>query len=216
VAMPYPSQGHVNSMINLCNQLASLQTSILITIVVTQEWLASIASHPKPSNIRFATIPNVIPLQSQIASDITAYFQAVVTNLQTPFRALLHRLHPTVTALLADVELHFPVALARTMDIPVALLWTMSASFFLSLHQLRSSVPKGALKADLLGKVSNITAKYKFSYMKHVNRSDFKPFSCLISRLIQILKCLASYCLYSSSFRILYTINFKKGSRICP
>ncbi|KAG2399207.1 UDP-glycosyltransferase protein [Vigna angularis] len=150
VAMPYPSQGHVNSMINLCNQLASLQTSILITIVVTQEWLGLIASHQKHTNIRFATIPNVIPLQSQIASDITAFFQAAVTNLQPPFCRLLHRLHPDVTALLADVELQFPVALARLMDIPVALLWTMSASFFLSLDHLQNLVRNGALKADLL------------------------------------------------------------------
>ncbi|KAK7353995.1 hypothetical protein VNO80_19451 [Phaseolus coccineus] len=48
------------------------------------------------------------------------------------------------------VELHFPVAIARRMDIPVALLWTMSASFFLSLRQLGSLVRNGALKADRL------------------------------------------------------------------
>ncbi|TKY73551.1 UDP-glycosyltransferase 87A1 [Spatholobus suberectus] len=154
VAMPYPSRGHVNSMMSLCKLLAASsstsETSLLITFVVTQEWLGFIGSEPKPSNFRFATIPNVIPLQSQIASDIPAFFKAVVTNMEAPFDHLLHRLHPSVTALVADVELHFPIAVARRGNIPVALLWTMSASFYLTLHQLGSVVRNQSLKADLL------------------------------------------------------------------
>ncbi|RDX79869.1 UDP-glycosyltransferase 87A2 [Mucuna pruriens] len=153
VAMPYPSRGHVNSMMRLCKLLAAsstTETSLLITFVLTQEWLGFIGSEPKPSNIRFATIPNVIPLQSQIASDIPAFFEAVVTNMEPPFHHLLHCLHPPATALLADVELNFPVAVARSTNIPVALLWTMSASFYFGLHHLGSLARNHSLKVDLL------------------------------------------------------------------
>ncbi|KAL5192049.1 UDP-glycosyltransferase 87A2 [Glycine soja] len=152
VAMPFPSRGHVNCMMNLCKLLAAASSSspFIITILVTEEWLGFIGSEPKPSNVRFATIPNVIPFQSQIASDIPAFFKAVVTNMEPPFDHLLRRLHPPVTALVADVELHFPVAVARRSNIPVALLWTMSASFYLTLHQLGSLVRNHSLKVDVL------------------------------------------------------------------
>ncbi|KAK7305470.1 hypothetical protein VNO77_43376 [Canavalia gladiata] len=161
VVMPYPSRGHVNPMMTLCKLIAASSTptppthshsntSLLITFVVTQEWLGLMGSEPKPNNIRFATIPDLIPLQSQIASDIPSFFKAVTANLESPFDHLLHRLQPPVTAIIADVELKFPVAVARRRNIPVALLWTMSASFYLMLHQLGSLVPNRSLKVDLI------------------------------------------------------------------
>lgn len=158
VAMPYPSQGHVNPMLSLCKLIASSSSTILITFVVTQEWLGDIASEPKPSNVRFATIPNdVVPLQSQIGADIPAFFRAAVTNMEAPFDNLLRRLQPPATAVIVDVELRFPVAVASRRNIPVALLWTMSASFYLMLHQLGSVALNRPLKVNLLGKVPHAT-----------------------------------------------------------
>ncbi|KAF7816161.1 UDP-glycosyltransferase 87A1-like [Senna tora] len=128
VAMPYPSRGHVNPMMNLCKFLASTRPhEIVITFVVTQEWLGFIGSYPKPDSIRFASIPNVIPLESQIAA---------VTKTRAPFEQLLDQLEPPVTAIVADVELGWPTAVANRRNIPVALLWTMSASFYCTIHHL--------------------------------------------------------------------------------
>ena len=61
VAMPFPGRGHINPMMNLCKLLASRKPDILITIVVTEEWLGFIGSDAKPDNIQFASIPNVTP-----------------------------------------------------------------------------------------------------------------------------------------------------------
>jgi UDP:flavonoid glycosyltransferase YjiC (YdhE family) len=61
VITAYPGRGHVNPMMNLCKILASKKTDILVTFVVTDEWLGLIGFEPKPENVRFACIPNVVP-----------------------------------------------------------------------------------------------------------------------------------------------------------
>ena len=66
VAMPYPGHGHINPMMNLCKILASktnetINIDIIVTFVVTEEWLGFIGAEPKLDNIRFATVPNVVP-----------------------------------------------------------------------------------------------------------------------------------------------------------
>lgn len=168
VVIPYPTRGHVNPMMSLCKLIASSTTNsntnhddvLLITVVVTQEWLSYIGSDPKHDNIRFATIPNgVVPLDTQITADIPGFFHAVVTNMEAPFEEILDRLEPPVTSIIGDVELKFPVAVGRRRNIPVAVLWTMSASFYLMLHRLESVTRNRLLKVDLLGKVSYPTAR---------------------------------------------------------
>ncbi|KAE8655293.1 putative UDP-Glycosyltransferase superfamily protein [Hibiscus syriacus] len=61
VPVPYPGRGHVNPMMNPCKLLCSKTSNILITFVVTEEWLGFISSDKKPFNVRFRTIPNVGP-----------------------------------------------------------------------------------------------------------------------------------------------------------
>ncbi|KAG5567057.1 hypothetical protein RHGRI_002580 [Rhododendron griersonianum] len=71
VAIPYPGRGHVNPMMNFCKLLSSKRDEILITFIVTEEWLGILSSEPKPpANIRFATIPNVIPSEIGRAADV--------------------------------------------------------------------------------------------------------------------------------------------------
>ncbi|XP_028768934.1 UDP-glycosyltransferase 87A1-like [Neltuma alba] len=131
VALPFPTRGHVNPLINLCKFLASRRPcDAIITFVVTQEWLGFIQSCPKPHTIRFATIPNVIPLDAQILDDVPSFTEAVATKLRPAFEQLLDQLQPPVTAIVSDAELAWPAAVANLRNLPVALLWTMSASFF--------------------------------------------------------------------------------------
>ena len=82
VAMPYPGCGHINPMMNLCKTLASKNSNILVTFVVTEEWLGFINSNPKPDNIRFGTIPNVIPSELGCAVDINSFVKATMTKLE--------------------------------------------------------------------------------------------------------------------------------------
>ncbi|TXG74453.1 hypothetical protein EZV62_003032 [Acer yangbiense] len=78
VAMPYPGRSHINSMMNLCRLMISKTDDklILITFVVTEEWLLLMRSESKLDNIYFASIPNVIPSEVGQAADINGFFEA--------------------------------------------------------------------------------------------------------------------------------------------
>lgn len=126
VAVPYPGRGHVNPMMNLCKQLASRkQHDFLITFVVTEEWRGLIGSQPVPDNVRFATLPNVIPSEHGRANDFAGFLEAVSTKLEAPFEQLVYRLEPQVTAIMADCYVVWAVGFGNRKNIPVALLWPM-------------------------------------------------------------------------------------------
>ena len=125
-------------MMNLCKLLASRRPdNLLITFVVTEEWLGYIGADPKPASIRFATIPNVVPPERQKAADFPRFYEATMKKMEDPFEQLLNRLEPPVTAIVGDVELRWPIEVGNWRNIPVAVFWTMSACFFFSmLHHL--------------------------------------------------------------------------------
>ncbi|KAJ9543536.1 LOW QUALITY PROTEIN: hypothetical protein OSB04_023243 [Centaurea solstitialis] len=131
VAIPYPGRGHINPMINLCNLISLRRPSdFLITIVVTEEWLGFIGSDPKPANVHFATIPNVIPSELNRASDFPGFIKSVQTNLEDPVEKLLRRMEVPATVIVYDTYLMWMLDLGRRLDIPVASFFTMSATVF--------------------------------------------------------------------------------------
>ena len=126
VAFPFPLQGHINAMMSLCKILSSRKHSLLITFVVTEEWLGCIGSDPKPDNIRFASIPNVI--ERAMAVDFSGFMEVVMTKMEPLFEQLLDRLEPPVDAILGDVELMWVIGVGNRRNILVALVWTMPAA----------------------------------------------------------------------------------------
>ena len=132
VAMPFPCQGHINALMSLCKLLSSRKHNLLITFVVTEEWLRCIGSEPKPDNIRFASIPTVI--ERAKAVDFCGFNEVVKTKMEAPFEQLLDRLEPPVARIIADFELQWSFGVGIRRNIPLASLWTMSAAFFSSLH----------------------------------------------------------------------------------
>ncbi|KAK4274855.1 hypothetical protein QN277_018023 [Acacia crassicarpa] len=153
VVLPFPTTGHVNPMMNLCKFLASRTTDVIITFVVTEEWLRCIKSHPKPQAIRFTTMPNVVPSESHILDDMHLFSQSINNKMKAAFEHLLDQLDPP-TVIISDVELKWASAVAKQRNIPVALLWTMSASFFCTYRQLDilAPGPDRRLTVDLLEK----------------------------------------------------------------
>ncbi|KAL2317441.1 hypothetical protein Fmac_031317 [Flemingia macrophylla] len=129
VAVPYPGRSHVNAMLNLCKLLLSNNSHILLTFVLTEEWLALIGDS-KPHNIRFLTIPNVIPSEHGRANDFAAFFEAVMTKMEAPFERLLNQLQPPPTVIIYDTFMFWVVRVANRSNIPVASFWPMSASVF--------------------------------------------------------------------------------------
>jgi hypothetical protein len=166
VAMPFPGRGHINPMLNFCKILASRKPNkILITFVVTEEWLGYIGADPKPEAIRFTTIPNVIPPEREKAADFPGFYEAVMTKMEEPFELLIDQLEPTVNVIIGDVELRWPVAVANRRNIPVASFWTMSASFYSMLHNLDVFSRTDQLTVDKLGNYSFvITIGVNFSF----------------------------------------------------
>ncbi|XP_028768881.1 UDP-glycosyltransferase 87A1 [Neltuma alba] len=181
VALPFPTRGQVNPMMNLCKFIASRRNNeVLITFVVTQEWLGFIQSYSKPHTIRYATIPNVIPLDGQMLDDVPGFTEAVATKMRTAFEQLLDQLEPPVTAIVSDAELPWPAAVANSRNIPVALLWTMPASFFEMFRQLDilATGPDRRLSVDLLDEqrehVQRISSSQLTDLRKLLGESDLR------------------------------------------
>ncbi|KAK3440099.1 hypothetical protein EUGRSUZ_B00411 [Eucalyptus grandis] len=149
VALPYPGRGHINPMMNLCKLLVSKKPDILITFVVTEEWLGFIGSEPKPANVHFATVPNVLPSELHRAKNFPAFLEAIFTKLEAPVEQLLDRLELPVAAIIADTYLPWAVRVGKQRNIPVATLWTTSASVFLVLHHFEMLQQKGHFPVDL-------------------------------------------------------------------
>ncbi|KAI6670919.1 hypothetical protein NL676_005804 [Syzygium grande] len=151
VAMPYPGRGHINPMMNLCKTMASQAPHLAITFVLTEEWLGLIGSDRKPSNMSFATIPNVLPSERVRAQHYTEFFVAVSTKMEAPFEEVLDRLRPPPTLIVADVFLPWAVRVGNQRNIPVASFWTTAASNFSFLPHVQLPEQNGHLLQNLSG-----------------------------------------------------------------
>lgn len=152
VAMPYPGRGHINPMMNLCKSIVSSSDKILITFVVTEEWFGLIGSDPRPDRIQFSCIPNVLPSELDRAKDMIGFIEAVSTKMEPEFEKLLHKLKFQDTLIVADALLSWPVRVGNRMNIPVALLWTMSAMMFSIFRHFDLFVKNGHYPAIFSGK----------------------------------------------------------------
>ncbi|XP_039127001.1 UDP-glycosyltransferase 87A2-like [Dioscorea cayenensis subsp. rotundata] len=126
VAMPYPGRGHINTLLNLAGHLST--HGLLVTVVVTEEWLSLLS--PPPCAVHFRSIPNVIPSEHGRANDFNGFLDAVNTKLEKPFERLLEGLDPPPEAILADTYLSWMVAVIERRRLPVYSLWTMTAAIF--------------------------------------------------------------------------------------
>ncbi|KAI7982557.1 UDP-glycosyltransferase 87A1 [Camellia lanceoleosa] len=149
VAMPSAGRGHINPMMNLCKLLASRSHHILVTFVVTEEWLGFIGSDPKPDNIRFRTIPNVLPSELVRAANMAAFVEATMTKMEEPFERLLDRLDTPATVIVADAFLNWAVEVGNRRNIPVASLWPMPASVYSLMYHFDLLVQNGHFPIDL-------------------------------------------------------------------
>lgn len=153
VALPFPGRGHINPMMNLCKQLVSRNPNVFITFVVTEEWLSFISSgYGNHNNIRFETIPNVIPSELVRARDFLAFVESVSTKMEAPFEKVLDFLQVEaagVSTIIADTFLAWAVDVGNRRKIPVASFFPMSASLFSVLHHFELLVQNGHFPVEL-------------------------------------------------------------------
>ncbi|KAL0369403.1 UNVERIFIED_CONTAM: UDP-glycosyltransferase 87A2 [Sesamum angustifolium] len=105
LALPYPGRGHINPMLDLCSAVAQKSTDILITVVLTEEWISFIGSVRKPPNINFAAIPDVLPSELVRGADPRGFWTAVSTKMEEPVKRLLDQLRPPLAIVIADAFL---------------------------------------------------------------------------------------------------------------
>ncbi|KAL0458536.1 UNVERIFIED_CONTAM: UDP-glycosyltransferase 87A2 [Sesamum latifolium] len=139
VAMPYPGRGHINPMLNLCRLILNSRPDILVSFIVTEEWLGFLTASPPPTplppNFRFLSIPNVIPSEIGRGKDFPGFFEATRTKMEDPVEQLLDQLPPpTPRVIIYDTYLSWVVAVGNRRNIPVASLYTMSATVFSIFH----------------------------------------------------------------------------------
>ncbi|KAL3530934.1 hypothetical protein ACH5RR_010256 [Cinchona calisaya] len=152
VAIPYPGRSHINQIINLCKLISKLRPNFLITFIVTEEWHGFLSSEPHPgNNIRFATIPNVVPSETSRSKDIVGFIKAVLTKMEGPVECLIQQLQPPKPCVIIyDAFLKWVFDLAHRQRIPAAALWPMSTIFYTILQHYDNLVRNGHLPANPL------------------------------------------------------------------
>ncbi|KAK4440478.1 UDP-glycosyltransferase 87A2 [Sesamum alatum] len=143
LAVPYPGRGHINPMLDLCSAVAQKSTDILVTVVLTEEWISFIGSVSKPPNVRFATIPNVLPSELVRGADPRGFWTAVSTKMEEPVERLLDQLRLPLAIVIADAFLIWAGDVAGRRNIPLASLWPMSASAFTVFYHFDLLVQNG-------------------------------------------------------------------------
>nr|AFJ53018.1 UDP-glycosyltransferase 1 [Linum usitatissimum] len=208
VAMPYPGRGHINPMMNLCHSLSSKHPNILITFVLTEEWLGILGeettTNAGKNNIRFATVPNVIPSELVRAKDFKGFVEAVFTKLPAPFEKVLDRLLESqpVTAIIADTYLPLICEIGVRRGIPVASLWTMSATVFSVLLHFDLVRQHRHFPIDDFSGIEEEKVDY-IPGLSPTRIVDLQPF--LISRIGVMDKALQSVSLVSKLQYLLFT-----------
>ncbi|KAM1602225.1 hypothetical protein ACFX1Z_028960 [Malus domestica] len=211
VAVPHPGRSHINSLMNFCKLLASQERDILVTFVLTQEWLGLIGSDSKPDSIRFAAIPNVIPSEHVRVADMDAFLDAVRTKMEEPFELLLDQLEQTPSLIVADTALHWAVAVGNRRNIPSASFWPMSASFFSLFQHFRLLSQNEHFPANLLEKgnervdyIPGVSPTRLADLPQFVHESNQKILDLLLNSLSWVPK--AQYMLFPATFHELETL----------
>ncbi|GLT80717.1 hypothetical protein SLA2020_521420 [Shorea laevis] len=193
VVVPYPGRGHVNPVLNTCKLLVSNSDNILITVVLTEEWLDLLSSEPKTDRIRFMSIPNVVPSERVRAADLFGFLKAVWTKMEDPFERLLDGLQPPATLIMADTFLFWAVSIGNRRNIAVVSFWPMSAAKFSDTQHQHILFQKSGHSPVIMSGKEDAPAIVSGEERKFMYEGIMNAFSCLPK---------ANYLLISSTYEL--------------
>ncbi|GKV20727.1 hypothetical protein SLEP1_g30809 [Rubroshorea leprosula] len=173
VAVPYPGRGHINPVLNTCKLLVSNSDDILITVVLTEEWLDLLSSEPKTDRIQFMSIPNVVASERVRGADISGFVKAVWTKMKDPFERLLDGLQPPATLIMADTFLFWAVSIANSRNIPVVSFWPMSAAMFSDAQHQHILFQKSGHSPVIMSGKEDAPAIFSSEQLKIMSKCNF-------------------------------------------
>ncbi|GLU02588.1 hypothetical protein SLE2022_198330 [Rubroshorea leprosula] len=177
VAVPCPGRGHINPVLNTCKLLVSNSDNILITVVLTDEWLDLLSSEPKTDRIQFKSIPNVVPSETVRGADISGFAKAVWTKMKDPFERLLDGLQPPATLIMADTFLFWAVSIGNSRNIPVVSFWPMSAAMFSDVQHQHILFQKSGYSPVIMSEKEYASATFSAEEQKIMAKFSFPIFT---------------------------------------
>ncbi|PWA99095.1 UDP-glucuronosyl/UDP-glucosyltransferase [Artemisia annua] len=176
VCIPVPAQSHIKCMLKLARVLH--HKGLEVTFVNTQSnhkrLLKSAGSHDLEDapGFHFKTVPDGLPstsdadnIPSQTWRQLSNY---LATNFFHSFLILVSEFETPVTCIISDGLMNFAKTydVAKTLNVPIILYWTLSTSGFMGYYQAKVLVEKGLVPL----KGSSITKK-------DTNNSNFNGYS---------------------------------------
>ncbi|XP_049381822.1 UDP-glycosyltransferase 87A2-like [Solanum stenotomum] len=201
LAIPYPGRGHINPLMNLCKLIAATSTPnylLQLSVIVTEEWFSLLKSEPKPDNIQFRTISNVIPSEKDKAKDLLGFMKAVITKMEAPVDSILDGV-PKPNVILADSFLPWAVSIGERRNIPVASFWPMSATIFSLFYHYQRFLANGHFEAKFTaqGEVVNYIPGIKPIRVKDLPSSFNSKRREMLPLLLQVVSQLANKAQYA-------------------
>ncbi|CAM8901415.1 unnamed protein product [Rhodiola kirilowii] len=160
VCIPFPLQGHLNSMLNLAKLLH--HSGFHITFVNTEYNHARLLKSRGPNELdglpdfKFETIPDGLPLvDGDVARDIPSLCDSTSRTCSVPLQGLVTKLQnmsaatpkeaPPVTCIVADGVMTCAADAAKEIGVPFVLLMTIAACGFLASVHFDTLVDKGLI-----------------------------------------------------------------------
>ena len=170
VCMPYPAQGHINSMLKLANLLHF--NGFHITFVHSEFNYNRIIKANGASSLKglddfcFETIPDGLPPSDEsVNQDVESLANSVQTTCVIPFRNLLMRLNdhplsrvPPVSCIISDSFTSYTLEVAKELNIPDFFFCSISACGYMGCIYYKELIDRGItpLKSMLPSFSSNL------------------------------------------------------------
>lgn len=122
LAIPFPLQGHINPMIQLCNRLA--WKGIGITLLTTVSFSSTLQRRSEATSINFETVPDSIGIGVEGLDEYETFFHHFRTAITTGLPHIIEKHSKTLRAIVYDSVNPWVLEIAHAKGLKGAVLFT--------------------------------------------------------------------------------------------